>query len=65
MITTTVTVSRITPLYFAVSTKYKQVVKEKAYLNAAAAPKRAYVPGVMHGTSGWHTENIPEVGYAL
>jgi len=30
--------------------------------NAAAAPRRAYVPGVMHGASGWHTANIPDWG---
>lgn len=37
----------------------------RTHLSAAAAPKKAYVPGVMHGTSGWHTANMPALGYAL
>lgn len=40
MITTTVTVIRITPL------------------SAAAAPRKAYVPGVIHGASGGQAANI-------
>ena len=32
--------------------------------SAAAAPKNAYVPGVMHVTSGWHAEKKEEVGKA-
>lgn len=47
MMTTTVTVIRITPL------------------SAAAAPKNAYVPGVMQGISGWHTANMPDFRFAL
>ena len=44
MITTTVTVIRMTPL------------------RAAAAPKNAYVPGVIQGTSGLQNLKMPEVG---
>lgn len=32
---------------------------------AAAAPRKAYVPGVMHGKSGLHTANHPLWGYCL
>jgi hypothetical protein len=31
-------------------------------LSAAAAPKNAYVPGVMHGTSGWQNAKMPDIG---
>jgi len=31
-------------------------------LSAAAAPRKAYVPGVMQGTSGWQAEKKTEVG---
>jgi len=34
-------------------------------LKAAAAPKKAYVPGVMHGTSGAQNLKMPDCGYAL
>ena len=43
MMTTTVTVMRMTPL------------------SAAAAPRKAYVPGVIHGASGGHAAKIPLV----
>lgn len=32
-------------------------------LNAAPAPRKAYVPGVMQGTSGSHAEKKAELGY--
>ena len=64
IITTTDTVRRITPLS-NVGVTCTWVTKGKPYLNAAAAPKNAYVPGVIHGTSGWQTANIPDLGYAL
>lgn len=35
------------------------------YLRAAAAPKNAYVPGVIHGTSGLQNAKIPDLGYSL
>lgn len=44
MMTTTVTVIRMTPL------------------NAAAAPRKAYVPGVIQGKSGSQEVNIPDCG---
>jgi hypothetical protein len=28
--------------------------ENETYQSAAAAPKKAYVPGVMQGRSGWH-----------
>ena len=31
-------------------------------LSAAPAPRKAYVPGVIHGTSGWHAEKKRESG---
>jgi len=31
---------------------------------AAAAPKKAYVPGVMHGISGWQAEKKAAFGNA-
>lgn len=31
-------------------------------LRAAAAPRKAYVPGVMHGTSGWQAAKKAEPG---
>lgn len=31
---------------------------------AAAAPKKAYVPGVIHGISGWQAEKKAEFGNA-
>jgi len=52
MITTTVTVIRITPLH---SLDVMIYACTETHLRAAAAPKNAYVPGVMQGTSGVQT----------
>ena len=46
--------------------KYHRVEAAAAtYLNAAAAPRNAYVPGVIQGTSGWQTAKIPASWYLL
>jgi hypothetical protein len=61
--TTTETVMRIIPLC---DRQQLKVARDFiVHLSAAAAPRNAYVPGVIHGTSGWQTAKMPEVGYAL
>jgi hypothetical protein len=51
MMTTTVTVILITPLWSTVI--QQQMFNDNViYLKAAAAPRKAYVPGVMQGISG-------------
>lgn len=63
MMTTTVTVILMTPLF---AIQFLGLVCEPLiYLRAAAAPRNAYVPGVMHGTSGWQTANMPECSWSL
>jgi hypothetical protein len=62
IITTTVTVILMTPLQ---QCEKNQDNIHCTYLRAAAAPRKAYVPGVMQGTSGAQNLKIPECGYAL
>ena len=38
---------------------------KEAHASPAAAPRKAYVPGVMHGFSGSHAANMLQVGWAL
>ena len=64
MITTTVTVILITPLMRLGEDGY-QSRNRFTDLSAAAAPRKAYVPGVIHGSSGTQDANIPDCGYAL
>jgi len=42
-----------------------RVISSDDYLSAAAAPRNAYVPGVMHGTSGAQNLKTPDCGYEL
>jgi hypothetical protein len=63
MITTTVTVIRMTPLDVSELINVDVAVALRGtHLRAAAAPRKAYVPGVMHGASGTQTANIPDEG---
>lgn len=43
----------------------QQENRSVAHPSVAAAPKKAYVPGVIHGASGAQTENQGDVGFAL
>jgi hypothetical protein len=65
IITTTVTVNRMTPLdglSCRTLSRPGQIRSRDTYLRAAAAPRKAYVPGVIHGASGTQNANIPDVG---
>jgi len=61
MMTTTVTVSLVIPLLISSGPRSLQ----PTYPRAAAAPRKAYVPGVIQGASGAQAANIGAVGYAV
>lgn len=57
MMTTTVTVNLVIPLRRYQRRNQQFINVTCAYPIAAAAPKNAYVPGVIHGASGAQAAN--------
>ena len=65
IMTTTDTVILMTPLRTSVNQENGGGDESPTNLRAAAAPRKAYVPGMMQGTSGAQNLNTPDCGYAL